>query len=60
MSYLPKGSFKTLWATEESIGYEINVYGSSKGELNITIPTTLAHLFKRGEKVKVIIEKITE
>jgi len=55
---MPRGEFKVLWASEESVGYEINLASGSKEELQISLPKTLAHLFKHRERVRVIVEKM--
>jgi len=57
---LPRGEFKVLWASDESVGYEINLASGSHGELQISLPKTLAHLFRRRERVTVIIEKLRQ
>jgi len=54
----PRGEFKVLWAAEDSVAYEIKVASGSHSELTVTIPKTIAHLFKKRERVRVIIEKL--
>jgi len=57
----PRGEFKILWASEESVGYEIRTSRSgSKGELSVGIPKAVSHLYKEREKVRVILEKMPE